>query len=141
MKREASKKDADAPKEGRSGGIDFHGQVDARGANIAGRDLNISQTSGLSTQDLSQLFIPLMDAIRQAPPEKQPEAMQTADELQKELAKGDEADDSRIAGLLDGLVGLVPGAISAVGSIFAQPVLAGLVGPVTKFVLSKLLGS
>jgi hypothetical protein len=140
MNEETRKKDPEMPEGGRSGGIDFHGNVYAPGANIAGRDLNISETTGLSAQDLSQLFLPLLDAIQEAPPEKQPEAMQKAEELQQELAKGEKADDNRVAKLVDGLVNLVPGAVSAVGAIFAQPVLAGLAGPVTRFVLEKLLG-
>jgi hypothetical protein len=40
--------------------------------------------------------------------------------------------------LIDGLVELVPGAVSAVTAIFVNPVLAGLTGPVTKFVLDKI---
>ena len=39
--------------------------------------------------------------------------------------------------LIDGLVEMVPGAVSMVVSTFATPVLAGVVGPVTKFVLDK----
>jgi hypothetical protein len=43
-----------------------------------------------------------------------------------------------IAKLVDGLVGLVPGATSAVVSAFTTPLLAGIAGPVTGFVLDKL---
>jgi len=45
-----------------------------------------------------------------------------------------------IAKLVDGLVGLVPAATSAVVSAFATPILAGIAGPVTGFVLDKLRG-
>jgi integral membrane sensor domain MASE1 len=43
-----------------------------------------------------------------------------------------------MAKLVDGLVGLVPGAVSAVTSAFASPLLAAVVGPVTRFVLGRL---
>ena len=55
------------------------------------------------------------------------------------MSKGEEANDSTIAKLVESIVDLVPGAVSAVVSIFASPILAGMVGPVTKFVLDKLV--
>ena len=56
------------------------------------------------------------------------------------MAKGKDADDSKIAKLLDSLVELVPGAVSTVVSTFASPILAGIAGPVTKFVLERIQG-
>lgn len=50
------------------------------------------------------------------------------------------ADDSRLARLVNGLVGLVPGAVGAVVGAFASPLLAGLAGPATEAVLKKLKG-
>jgi hypothetical protein len=38
------------------------------------------------------------------------------------------------------LAGLVPGAVSALVSAFASPVIGGLAGPVTKFVLDRIQG-
>jgi hypothetical protein len=43
-----------------------------------------------------------------------------------------------VAKLIDKLVDLVPGAISAVVSAFATPILGGVAGPVTRFVLDRL---
>jgi hypothetical protein len=57
------------------------------------------------------------------------------------VTKGKNADDGVMAKLLDGLVGLVPAAATAVGSAFATPILGGIAGPVTSFVLDKLRGS
>jgi hypothetical protein len=37
-----------------------------------------------------------------------------------------------------GLVGLVPSAVSAIVSAFGTPILGGVAGPVTKFVLAEL---
>jgi len=45
-----------------------------------------------------------------------------------------------MAKLVEGIVELVPGAVSAVVSAFATPILGGLAGPVTKFVLDKVQG-
>jgi hypothetical protein len=37
-----------------------------------------------------------------------------------------------------GLVGLVPSAVSAIASAFGTPILSGVAGPVTQFVLEEL---
>lgn len=126
-----------ADEAGRSGGINFQGPVTAPGAKIAGRDLYSSDVYGLSTKDLDNFFKPIMAAIQAAPGEQKPKAEETANELKAELAKGEKAEDSRVAKLVDSLLNLVPGAVSAVGALFGQPVLAGLAGPVTQFVLSQ----
>jgi hypothetical protein len=58
--------------------------------------------------------------------------------LKVEVAKGKHADDSVVAKLVEGLVGLVPGAVAGIVSAFASPVLSGLAGPVTKYALDKI---
>ena len=55
----------------------------------------------------------------------------------KAKVKGKEADDSKIGKIVEGLVGMVPSAIGTVVSMFASPILGGIVGPVTKFVLDR----
>jgi hypothetical protein len=104
-----------------------------------GRGARANVTQGLSAQDLEPLFAPLLAVVaQQAPAAQKAAAVQQAQELQTEVAKGKQADDSRIAKLIDGVVGMVPGAAGAVVSLFAHPILNNLVGPVTKFVLGKL---
>jgi hypothetical protein len=105
-----------------------------------GRGAQATVTTGVSGQDLERLFAPLVDAIREAPPGKRDEALQKAGALKQEVAKGDKADDTVMAKLIDGLVELVPGAVSAVTSMFATPILGGLAGNATKFVLDKIQG-
>ncbi len=68
----------------------------------------------------------------------QPESEVKLGALKQEASKGNNANDGVIAKLVDGLVELVPGAASAVVSAFATPILGGLVGPATDFVLKKL---
>jgi len=79
-----------------------------------------------------------MQAAQSASPENREEAIQTVTSLKEEVSKGKKSDDSRLGNLLDKLVGLIPSAVTAIASVFATPVLAGLAGPVTKFVLGKL---
>jgi len=112
------------------------GNVDTGGGDFIGRD---KITHGVSPRDLEQLFAFLLAAIaQQAPPDTQATAKQQVEELKAEVAKGKQAEDGKIARMVDGLVGLVPNAVSAVVSLFATPILGGIAGPFTKSVLDKL---
>lgn len=102
-------------------------------------DLNIHR--GLSVNELQQLdllFQPLKEQVQLLPQEKQVEAEEKVEELHAELAKGQDANVSRLNQVVDTLVEMVPGALSAVVSMFATPVLGALVGPATNLVLDHL---
>lgn len=105
---------------------------------VAGKDNRQSISSGLAGAELSTLFAPILAALSNVPAGQRPAATQAAQELLAEASKGAAADDTRLGKLLDQLTGLVPGAVSAVVSAFASPLLAAVAGPVTKFVLEKL---
>ena len=94
---------------------------------------------GLSAADVAQALAPVLAAVQTSAADAatQTAAVQEIEKLKAELAKGKEADDSRIAGILDGLANLVPGAVAAVVSAFGTPLLAGIAGPVTQFVLNQ----
>jgi hypothetical protein len=120
------------------GGAYVGGNVNA-GGDFVGRD---KITHGIASGDLAALFAPLMAAIAQHPqPATQAAAVEQVKELKAEVSKGKQADDSKIGKIVDGLVAKVPGAVSAVVSMFATPVLGGIVGPVTQYVLDKLKGN
>jgi len=111
----------------------------AQGTGIAiGRGASASVSINPSPADLEPLFAGLLDVARSAPEPARTEATATAEALKDEAAKGADADDEKLATLVEKLVGLVPGAVSAVASAFGSPLLAGLAGPVTSFVLKKL---
>ena len=112
-----------------------------QGTGIAiGRGAQAHVQQGISAAELDKLFAPLVDLARDLPPDQREPAEQKILELKREAARGKNADDSRLAHLIDRLVDLVPAAVSTVASMFATPILGGLVGPVTKFVLDKLRG-
>jgi hypothetical protein len=120
---------------GQSGGVNISGGQVAAGGDIVGRDKIV-----FSRAQIEEIFRPLEEAIRAAPPEKQQEAVQKVEALKSEAAKGNGADDGVLAKLVDGIVGLVPAAVGAVVSAFGTPILGGVAGPVTKFVLDKIQG-
>lgn len=118
------------------GGAFVAGNVDTHGGSFTGRN-HIAH--GLSARDLEPLFAQLLAVVAaQAPPSAHAAATNQVQQLKAEASKGKKADDSKVAKLVDGLVGLVPGAVSTVVSMFATPILGGIAGPVTKFVLGKL---
>ncbi|SAL59865.1 hypothetical protein [Caballeronia humi] len=113
-------------------GVSGTGAVIRRGAQYC-----VSQ--GVSQRDLELLFAPLLAVVaRQTATGQQAAAVQQVQDLKAEVAKGEEADDSRIGKLIDQLVSMVPGAVGSVVNIFSTPMLGGIAGPVTEFVLDKL---
>src|SRR5271169_5343620 len=114
--------------QGQSGGVNITGTVGTVGGDIVGRDKIVVSPSAAA---LDGALRPLIEAIRAAPAEARPEAETKLAALKQEAAKGKDANDGVIARLVDGLVGLVPGAASAVVSAFAMPILGGVAGPVT----------
>jgi hypothetical protein len=126
------------PTSGQSGGIDNKfGTISTGGGDVFAGSKTTTTTYYTPTE-IHDTWQPIADAIRAAPPEKQAEAVAKLDDLKKEAAKGDKAEDTTIAKLVKGLVGLVPSAVSAVVSAFGTPLLGGVAGPVTKFVLNEL---
>jgi hypothetical protein len=120
-----------------SGGVNISGQVGSVGGDIVGRD---KITGVPSPAALDGALHPVTEAIGTAPAEARAEAQAKLAALKQEAAKGKDANDGVIAKLVDGLVELVPAAASAVVSAFATPILGGMVGPVTGFILDKLRG-
>lgn len=97
---------------------------------------------GLSAAEVVQALAPVLAAVQSnaADPATQAAALQEIEKLKAELAKGKDANDRRIAEILDDLAKLVPGVVAAVVSAFGTPLLVGIAGPVTQFVLDRLKG-
>ncbi len=123
-----------------SGGVHISGGQNTIQGDVVGRDKIVYSTHGLSEEKINELFQPVVEAVQQAPPATQAEANAKVETLKTEVAKGKQADDRRLAKLLDGIVDLVPGAVSALVGVFAHPILGGVAGPFTKFVLDKIQG-
>jgi hypothetical protein len=114
---------------------------DIQGTGIAvGRGAQAQVQQGISAAELDRLFAPLVALTRDLPSDQREPAEQKVQELKQEAGKGKAADDSRLAKLIDGVIALVPAAVSTVVSMFATPILGGLAGPVTKFALDRIQG-
>ena len=120
-----------------SGGVHVSGGT-VNAENIAGRDIHIG--TQISNSQLNQVFQPVADAICSASADKQPGALQKLESLKQEASKGPQADHHVMTKLIEGIVGLVPGALKALAGAFGTPLLSGIAGPVTQFLLNKLTG-
>ncbi len=110
--------------------------INTGGGDLVGRD---KVTRGVSPRDLAPLFAPLLAAVVQhVPADRQGAAVRQVQALKAEVAKGEQAEDTTVGRILERLATMVPGAIGAIVSMFATPLLRGIAGPVTKFVLDKL---
>src|ERR1700682_4950454 len=115
-----------------SGGVNISGGSKVKvGGDVVGRD----KITMISRAQIDAAFGPVAQAVAQ-----HPEAAQKLKELKTEAAKEKKAKDGVMAKLVKGIVALVPGAVSAVVSTFATPILGGIVGPVTKYVLDEIQG-
>ncbi|MBI3959683.1 MAG: caspase family protein [Chloroflexi bacterium] len=121
-----------------SGGGDFVGRDRV---NVSGGFYQPGWTVGTVNQaagDLTQHFAPLEAAVRAAPPETRQQAQAKVEELKTETAKGENANDEKVADLVGELAGLVPAAVEALIGLFAPAALGKLAGGATKYVLGKL---
>jgi len=108
---------------------------------INGNVDNLNIQRGLSASELQQLdklLQPIKEQIQLLTQEKQADVEEKVDELHAELAKGKEADASKLSQVVDALIAMVPGALSSVVSMFASPILGAMVGPATNLVLDRL---
>jgi hypothetical protein len=124
-------------KEIQSGGVQIRGDVNTEGGDFVGRD---KITNVAFHEEINKIMEPIASAIAGAPKERAAEASRQLEELKAEAAKGKGANDSVMAKLVEGLVGLVPSAIAAITSAFATPVLGAIAGPVTKYVIERFQG-
>ncbi len=123
-----------------SGDVIKVGNISNSAGVAIGRGASAVVTSGITGPELDRLFGPLVEAARALRNGKRDDAVQVAEELKAEVAKGKNADDGRMGKLIDGFIGLAPGAVSVVVAAFGSPILAGIIGPVTKFVLDRIQG-
>jgi hypothetical protein len=116
------------------------GTMTTGGGHVVGRNMTITTTK--STQsEIAIAFRPLAEMVKEAPPALRPAAEATLASLKNEAEKseqGEKPDDTVIAGLLKGLAGLVPSAVSAIVSAFGTPILGALAGPATQLALKEL---
>ena len=120
----------------RAGGVTISGQVGTIHGDIVGRD----KVAFLTTADFESALSPIANYIDSVPAPQRLEAEARLSALKLEVAKGERADDTIVAKIIESLVKGVPAAATAVVSSFANPLLGAVAGPVTAYVIEKLHG-
>ena len=114
---------------------------DVAGAGIAiGRQAQASAGGAAGTPALADALSPVAAAIRQEGGDADAQAalLRQVDELAAELGRGPQADDARLAQLIDGLVKLAPAVSDPLLAVLASPVGAPAAGPITATVIEQL---
>lgn len=122
---------------GPSGGVRIvSSTVTTGGGDIVGGD----KVQYISRNQIDDIFSPIEKAMEGATPDLKAKADEKLRAMKNEIGKGKGANDFVLAKLVEGLIGLVPGAVAAVVGAFASPLLSGIAGPATKYVLDKIAG-
>jgi hypothetical protein len=120
----------------KAGGDLIVGTVAAGAQNVAiGR--NISQDIR-QAETLEHSFESLIKAVQAAPVDIASEAMPLVLELRNEVARGKEADDFAVAELIERFHQVAPKMSDKLLVIFTSPLVAGIEGPATRYVLRRL---
>jgi hypothetical protein len=122
------------------GGAYVGGNVTVTQGDFVGRDkLTHNHPPAQASGDMAATFATLLAALdRQTSTPNKELAQEHVAALQEECANPPaKRDDKRMARLLDGLVNLVPGAVSAVVAAFASPVLGAVAGPATTALIDQ----
>jgi len=119
-------------------GVTISGGSVTVGGSIVGGNMTIG--TQVSPVHFEQVFQSVAESIRTNAGTNETAALQKLEELTTEAAKGKDANDTVLAKVVEGIVGLVPGAVSAVVKAFATPLLSGIAGPATRYVLDKIQG-
>lgn len=88
----------------------------------------------VSADELTHLFEPLFAQVGSE--DKQVTAQITS--LKSEVAKGEEADDGRMAGLIEDIASAAPATVEGIVNLFTNSVVAKIAGGATKYVLGRI---
>lgn len=89
---------------------------------------------GLDESELAQLFAPLLAAVARYDVTVVPQVQA----LQTEVARGEEADDEKVADLIGDIAGAAPAVVETLANLFTNSVVAKAAGGATKYVLRRL---
>jgi len=112
-----------------SSGISIGGNVDTGGGDIAAGDIqkgNVYQTHGLQANEIKELFLPIYQGIEQRkdlPQEDRDDLKTAVEEIQVEVAKGEEADESFLERRFRNIARMAPDILDVVLKTVANPVL------------------
>ena len=119
-----------------------HGGINAKNIfaeNVSGGDMHVAYTKiTAASADYDEIFKQLAMAVGFTKGAGKQEALQKVEELKTEVKKGKSADDGVIARIVEGIAAAAPSAVTAIIAAFGNPILGGVAGSITKYVLGRL---
>jgi len=109
------------------------GNISGSSGVAIGRGAQSTVTTGVAGDEIKELFVPLLDMVREQNSAALPQAMELREEMRKS-----EPDDNKTASLIEKIVEQIPGTATKIATTFGSSLLGGLVGPITKYILEKL---
>jgi hypothetical protein len=111
------------------------GNVSGTGIAIGrGSSTNVQIQQGLDAEQLNLLFAPLLTEVER----HDPAAAVKVEALKAEAARGEEADDEKMAGLIEDIVDAVPSVVEEVINMFTNQIVAKAAGGATKYILKRI---
>ena len=99
-----------------------------------GASASVQIQQGPTMNELTPLFAPLLVQAAQV----NPTAVGQLQTLKAEVAKGEEADDNKMADLIADIAEAAPGVVSGLVNLFTNSVVANIAGGATQFILRRL---
>jgi len=99
-----------------------------------GASASVQIQQGVSGQELENLFAPLMTQVAQ----QNETAVAQVQALQEEVARGEGADDEKVADLITTIAEAAPAVVETIVGLFSNTVAAKAAGGATKYVLKRL---
>jgi hypothetical protein len=111
---------------------DIHGGQGIAIGREARADVRIQQ--GPTVDELTPLFAPLIAQVAQ----QDATAVAQVKSLQAEAARGEGADDEKMADLIESIAEAVPTAVEGLVNLFTNSILAKAAGAATKYMLKRI---
>ena len=94
-------------------------------------EVNIQQ--GMPADQLNQLFAPLLEKVG-----GNETAVSNLEALKAEAGKGEEANDEKMAGLIEDIADAAPSVVEGIVNLFTNSIIAKAAGGATKYVLKRI---
>ncbi len=99
-----------------------------------GASANVQIQQGVTGQELERLFAPLLQQVAQ----ENDTAVSQVRALQAEVARGEEADDEKMANLIYDIAAAAPTGVETIVNLFTNGVVAKAAGGATNFILRRI---
>jgi len=99
-----------------------------------GASANVNIQQGISGDELNKLFAPLLQTVAQ----QDPTAVSQVQALKAEVDKGEDANDEKMADLIETIADAAPMAVEGLVNLFTNSIIAKTAGGATNYILKRI---